>query len=145
MRYRIVFPFIVFLLLCCFHNAYSASAAIAEKKAEQPFHIDLADATGQKISLKSCPERIISLAPSITECLFDLNLDQEIVGVTIYCDRKRFPNMAKMIEDCQWDPDADVPRLKKDKADSPHALDAFLHAISKKNRPGQEVELARFY
>ena len=55
-------------------------------------------------------------------------------GICIWCDRDRFPNLAKMIEDCRWDPDATEPKIQKDPANSPHALDAFLHAISKKNR-----------
>ncbi len=38
------------------------------------------------------PGRIISLAPSITEVLFALGLDEEIVGVTKYCD---YPERAK--------------------------------------------------
>lgn len=60
-------------------------------------------------------------------------------GITIYVDKTRFPNLAKMIEDCQWDPDSPEPKIKKDKANSPHALDAFLHAISEKNREGGEM------
>src|SRR6185295_11826373 len=36
--------------------------------------------------------RIVSLAPSITETLFALGLDQEIVGVTMFCD---YPPQAK--------------------------------------------------
>lgn len=38
------------------------------------------------------PARIISLAPSITEVLFALGLDHEIVGVTKYCN---YPEKAK--------------------------------------------------
>ena len=38
------------------------------------------------------PERIVSLAPSNTEILFDLNIEEKIVGVTDYCD---FPEAAK--------------------------------------------------
>ncbi len=39
------------------------------------------------ISLKAqCPERIISLAPSITKNLLLLGLEQKIVGVTSWCD-----------------------------------------------------------
>jgi len=33
------------------------------------------------------PQRIISLAPSITEILFALGLGKKIVGVTVFCDR----------------------------------------------------------
>ncbi len=38
------------------------------------------------------PERIVSLAPSITEILFALGLDEEIVGVTDFCD---YPEAAR--------------------------------------------------
>lgn len=43
------------------------------------------DQLGYKISLTATPERIISLVPSQTELLFDLGLDNEIVGITKYC------------------------------------------------------------
>lgn len=48
----------------------------------QEFRDDL----GHKISLASCPQRIVSLAPNLTEILFALGLNQEIIGVTRYCD-----------------------------------------------------------
>lgn len=61
---------------------------------------------------------------------------------TIYVDRIRFPELAKQIEDCQWDRDATEPKLKKDPVDSPHALDAFLHGINK--RLLKDVSMKRF-
>ena len=45
------------------------------------------DQVGQTIELTHTPRRIISLVPSQTELLFDLGLDEEIVGVTRYCVR----------------------------------------------------------
>ena len=66
-------------------------------------------------------------------------------GICIHCDEMRFPVLKKQIEDCHWDPDATEPKLAKDPADSPHALDAFLHAISKLNRMDNVVEFGRFY
>jgi iron complex transport system substrate-binding protein len=42
--------------------------------------------SSEKISELKAPERIISLAPSITEVLFALGLDEEIKGVTDYCN-----------------------------------------------------------
>ncbi len=47
--------------------------------------LKLYDQTGRLVQILSHPERIISLVPSLTELLFDLGLDQEIVGVTRYC------------------------------------------------------------
>jgi len=42
--------------------------------------------SGQVIPSEQKPQRIISLAPSNTEILFALGLDEEIVGITDYCD-----------------------------------------------------------
>ncbi|MCP2520528.1 helical backbone metal receptor [SCandidatus Aminicenantes bacterium Aminicenantia_JdfR_composite] len=44
------------------------------------------DDLGFKIEISSRPERIISLAPNLTEILFALELNKNIVGVTRYCD-----------------------------------------------------------
>ena len=66
-------------------------------------------------------------------------------GICIYCDKSRFPTLAKQIEDLHWDADATEPKLYKDPANSPHALDAFLHAISELNRRDYKIEMARFY
>ena len=66
-------------------------------------------------------------------------------GILIRCDKLRFPTLAKQIEELSWDEDADTPKLKKDKASSPHALDAFLHAISELNRIDNVIEVGRFY
>lgn len=46
----------------------------------------LTDELGWKVKIPSHPRRIISLAPSITEILFILDLDEEIAGVTDFCD-----------------------------------------------------------
>ncbi|MEW6545006.1 MAG: cobalamin-binding protein [Nitrospirota bacterium] len=56
-----------------------------------PFMANLAPRTfvddlGRKIFLAKPPARVVSLAPSVTESLFAIGLDQEIVGVTEYCD-----------------------------------------------------------
>ncbi len=44
------------------------------------------DEIGRKVKISCSPKRIISLAPSITEILFALHLNEEIIGVTDYCD-----------------------------------------------------------
>ena len=44
------------------------------------------DDAGHRIYLAKPPARVVSLAPSITEMLFALGLEQEIVGVTEFCD-----------------------------------------------------------
>ena len=68
-----------------------------------------------------------------------------VKGITIWVDDLRFPTLAQQIQDLHWDPDSTEPKLAKDPADSPHALDAFLHAISRLNRMDGQVEVSRFY
>jgi ABC-type Fe3+-hydroxamate transport system substrate-binding protein len=43
------------------------------------------DQMGHTVHLSHPPQRIISLVPSQTELLFDLGLDEEIVGLTRFC------------------------------------------------------------
>ena len=44
------------------------------------------DETGRAVGLSPAPQRIISLAPGITEILYALELDNRITGVTTFCD-----------------------------------------------------------
>jgi iron complex transport system substrate-binding protein len=44
------------------------------------------DDTGRKLYLAKAPTRVVSLAPSITEMLFALGLDEHVVAVTEFCD-----------------------------------------------------------
>jgi iron complex transport system substrate-binding protein len=50
------------------------------------------DEVGRNVTFPFPPKRIVSLAPNITEILFSLGLDEEIVGVSIHCN---FPEKAK--------------------------------------------------
>ena len=43
------------------------------------------DQLGREISLKTVPKRIVSLVPSQTELLYDLALENELVGITKFC------------------------------------------------------------
>ncbi|OGP89229.1 MAG: hypothetical protein A2157_12100 [Deltaproteobacteria bacterium RBG_16_47_11] len=49
------------------------------------------DEVGREVTFPFPPKRIVSLAPNITEILFGLGLDEEIVGVSIHCN---FPEKA---------------------------------------------------
>jgi iron complex transport system substrate-binding protein len=50
------------------------------------------DEVGREVTFSFPPKKIVSLAPNITEILFSLGLDEEIVGVSIHCN---FPEKAK--------------------------------------------------
>jgi iron complex transport system substrate-binding protein len=50
------------------------------------------DDLGRDVQLDSIPQRIVSLAPSNTEILFALGLEDKVVGVTEFCN---YPDAAK--------------------------------------------------
>src|ERR1700743_783108 len=43
------------------------------------------DQMNRIVEVPSTPKRIISIVPSQTELLFDLGLDEEIIGITKFC------------------------------------------------------------
>ena len=45
----------------------------------------IVDMTGRRIHLPPIPQRIISLVPSQTELLYDLGLQDRVVGITKFC------------------------------------------------------------
>jgi len=45
----------------------------------------LRDDLGREVALDPVPRRIVSLVPSVTECLFDLRAGARVVGRTAYC------------------------------------------------------------
>jgi len=83
----------------CFNAdiAFSQDEAQPMKRRQQgiltgmPFMANIAtrtfvDDTGRRVYFAKPPQRVVSLAPSITEMLFALGLDEHIVGVTNYCN-----------------------------------------------------------
>jgi iron complex transport system substrate-binding protein len=68
---------ISFLAALCF-----VLLAVPETLPAAVYHDDI----GRTVEIPAHPRRIISLAPSITETLFALGLDREIVGVTDFCN-----------------------------------------------------------
>ena len=77
------------------------------------------DDTGAPFTFSGPPRRIVSLAPNVTEILFALGLDKEIVGVTRYCD---YPEAAKRKEKIGGLVD---PNLEMIKSLSPDLVIAF--------------------
>jgi iron complex transport system substrate-binding protein len=69
---------IVFILSCSGNHAAGTG-----KKLSGSARIDM---IGQRVVLPSYPQRIISLAPSVTEVLFMLGCGERVIGVTTQCD-----------------------------------------------------------
>lgn len=59
------------------------------------YPLTVIDVTGTAVTIPQEPQRIISIAPSNTEILFALGLEDKIVGITNYCN---FPEETKNIE-----------------------------------------------
>lgn len=73
-----------------------AAACLSPKKSVSDSNVkSFTDELGRQINVKFPPQRIISLAPSVTETLFALGLGNRVVGVTSYCD---YPEEAKAKE-----------------------------------------------
>lgn len=79
-----------------------------------PF-VDTTDALGRRILLSEPPTRIISLVPSLTDLLHGLGLDDEVVGLTRFCERPDGWQEAKAIVGGTKQVDAErVARLQPD-------------------------------
>ena len=52
---------------------------------QKPSIIKINDDMGREISFEGKPRRVISLAPNVTEFLYALNCESEIVGITKWC------------------------------------------------------------
>ena len=66
-----------------------------EKKETVQNGFSLKDDLETVHSFEKVPGRIITLAPNLTEMIFDLGLDKKLVGNTLYCN---YPEAAKRIE-----------------------------------------------
>ncbi len=84
---EVVFSLIILAVL----GPFTACAAPVDEVA--PFPIEVTDQLGRLVGVEKVPERIISLAPSNTEILFALGLEDNIVAVTDYSD---YPQEAKL-------------------------------------------------
>ncbi|HER24542.1 MAG TPA: cobalamin-binding protein [Candidatus Atribacteria bacterium] len=83
--------FLIFASLVFFLNLF----LLMGSSATINYPITIIDDTGTEVTIPREPQRIISTAPSNTEILFDLGLQEKIVGITNYCN---FPEETKNIE-----------------------------------------------
>lgn len=61
---------------------------------ERGSKIVVTDDLNREISFEKIPDKIISLAPSLTEMIYELGLEEKLAGNTAYCD---YPETAKSI------------------------------------------------
>jgi iron complex transport system substrate-binding protein len=87
----VLFVVIGLLLL----SGCARGVAPGQKDGEAGNRRSFTDGEGRAVSIAPNPQRVISLAPNVTEILFALGLESRVVGVTTYCD---FPEAAKTKE-----------------------------------------------
>jgi len=86
---------ILFVLIICFTAACSPQADPQNNPQNKSQVKTVTDNMGREIRIEKQPERIVSLAPAVTEILFALGLDQQIVGVSDFCDYPEQANNKK--------------------------------------------------
>ncbi len=75
------------ILIATILISYSVYTNLQGQSSSQPETLyNLVDDSGYVTNLDHIPDRIISLAPSTTEVVFALGLDEKVVGVSEYCD-----------------------------------------------------------
>lgn len=75
---------LIFLIISC-----------SQKKEQNLSSNFIEDDLGNKFSIDTIPRKIISLAPNLTEIIYELGLEKKLIGNTLYCN---FPAEAKGIE-----------------------------------------------
>lgn len=84
-----------FRLFCVFlFGLFFIGCTTSDKKSTSNDKIVIVDDLNNKITLNHAPKKVVSLAPSLTEMIYELGMGEKLVGNTIYCD---YPEEAKKV------------------------------------------------
>lgn len=73
-------------------EAKTTTEAVAE---EAGYPVSITDSMGIEVTIEAEPMKVVSVAPSITELMFELGLEEKLIGRTDYCD---YPEGVSQIE-----------------------------------------------
>jgi iron complex transport system substrate-binding protein len=82
-RRSIILGLVLYATLAC---AWRTSAAESAASAPQGSFRTVSDETGRTVRIPTPVRRVVSLAPSVTESIYALGLENLLVGDTDYCD-----------------------------------------------------------
>ncbi len=85
-RKSLILTLLLALLIAGCAPAVTPPPAPAATEVPATEEIKFTDALGDEIVLTETPQRIVSLAPSITEILFEIGAGGQVVGRTDYCN-----------------------------------------------------------
>ncbi|NWG13195.1 MAG: cobalamin-binding protein [Acidobacteria bacterium] len=80
------FPAILLLLLSGCNGSAPIPGSISARSVPDGNRCEQIDAIGRRVTLPRHPDRIVSLAPSVTEVLYLLGISDRLIGVTTHCD-----------------------------------------------------------
>lgn len=89
--------FVLMMMMMSIFASCSGSKTSTEKidAKKGAFPVTITDSYGRQVTLDKKPERIISIAPNITETIAALNATDRLVGRTEYCD---YPESIKSVD-----------------------------------------------
>ncbi len=70
-------------------------SACEKEKSSVKSELIITDDLGNSISIENAPQRVITLAPNLTEMIYSLHLQKYLVGNTLYCN---YPEEAADVE-----------------------------------------------
>jgi iron complex transport system substrate-binding protein len=86
---------LLFTISACNINSGSDSDENVDLNSKVQYPMTLKDSYGREVTLDKEPERVISVAPNITETIFAMGKQDKLVGRTDYCD---YPEAVSDIE-----------------------------------------------
>lgn len=89
-------------------TATQSEAPTETTVTDEAFNVSITDSTGETITLTSEPQRIVSMAPSTTEILAALGVEDKIVGRTKYCN---YPESIEAVESVGGTSDPNVETI----------------------------------
>jgi len=101
------------LISTIFMGLVSACAPATVGEMEPPsgaisFPLEITDQAGKVVRIEKEPEKIVSLAPSNTEIVYALELQDKLIGVTNYCD---YPEAAQQKPKIGGFSDVDIEKV----------------------------------
>lgn len=102
-------PLILFIIGVLVITAIALGAYFGFKSppAAGEIAIPVTDDLGRTVVIRNWPQRIVSLAPSSTEIVFALGLEDRVVGVTNQCDYPEEARTKSKVGD-YWNPNVEV-------------------------------------